>query len=97
MKKIDYEKWKEDYNKKEFIDLRKYFDDKDTEILKKLGIELKDKLYTVYEFDLLDSKLLSFYQDEEIENDKLSETGVNLEEYEELLNKFDKVQEDYKL
>ena len=51
------EKWNERYKKEERIDLKNYLDKEDFEILKKLNIDVKEKIYTEYEFDLLKLEL----------------------------------------
>lgn len=104
MKDFNYEEWQNKYHNNEFIDLKKYLDAKDIELLKKLDIDIKDKLYSNYEFDLLEGKLLRYYRNEKEmskEDLKLSKsldnTGVSRENYNVLLKKFNKISEDYKI
>ena len=87
----------EQYCNKEIVDLKQYFSKEDFEILKKLGIEVKDKIYTEREFEVLDGEyILYYYEDEMDEEEKadskpLENTGVTREEYNKLLEKFHKI------
>lgn len=93
----EYKKWYEEYSTVEKIDLRKYFTAQDFEILKKLKIEVKVKIYTEREFEELGSEYILFYYDdsmtneEKIETKSLKNTGVSREEYNTLLEKFHKI------
>lgn len=104
MKDFNFEEWQNKYRNNEFIDLKKYLDSKDIELLKKLDIDIKDKLYSNYEFDLLEGKLLRYYKNEkEMSNEdlklskSLDDTGVSREDYNALLKKFNKISDDYKI
>lgn len=102
---IDYEelhrKWKEKYFHKELVDLKKYFTDKDFEIISKLGIEIKDKIYTEYEFELLDGEVIDYYKSDDMDEEELKmgknleETGVSIEEYNQLLDKIHNINIEY--
>lgn len=104
MKDFDFEEWQNKYHNKEFIDFKKYLDSKDIELLKKLDINIKDKLYSNYEFDILEGKLLRYYKNEkemskeDLELSKsLDNTGVSREDYNVLLEKFNKISDDYNI
>ncbi len=104
LKEFNYEEWDKKYHTEEFIDLNKYFNKKDKQILDKLGIKVQDKIYTNYEFDVLEEKYLLYYRDEKEMDDedlKLSKslegTGVSREEYNKLLEKINKILTDYNL
>ena len=43
---MSIEEWSYDYHNKEFIDIRKELTTDELEIIKKLGIEILDKVYT---------------------------------------------------
>lgn len=98
---MDFEKWKNHFFSEQIVDLKKYFDDKDFEILNKLKIEVKDKIYTESEFEQLYSKYLQYYlsnnaEDDELLNIKpLESTGVSREDYNKLLSKMEKINQDY--
>lgn len=93
----EYKKWYEEYSTVEKVDLKKYFTSQDFEILKKLGIEVKDKIYTEREFEELDSEYILFYYDDNMAEEEKSETkslentGVTREEYNKILDKFHKI------
>lgn len=98
---VDLETWRERYSTKEFIDLKKYLNSFDIELLKKLGIEVQDKLYTEREFDVLDDRLFLYYVSEETTEDELElilpleGTGVSRKEYNRLVDIFTKIESDY--
>lgn len=93
----EYKKWYEEYSTIEKVNLKKYFTSQDLEILKKLGIEVKDKIYTEREFEELDSEYILFYyednmtEQEKSETKSLENTGVTRKEYNNLLDKFHKI------
>lgn len=99
--------WEKKYHEKRFIDLKKYVNDANLDLLKKLGIEIEDKIYTEYEFDILDENLFEYYIDddilktaskEELELTKpLEGTGVSREEYNRLVDLFSKIATDYNI
>lgn len=97
-----YKEWQKKYHTEEFIDLSKYFDEKDKQLLKKLGIDIMDKIYTNYEFDVLDENYIEYYEDETMDEEELKmckklPEDVTRDEYNILLKKFEKIQEDFKL
>ena len=84
-----------DYQQKRKIDIYKYLDDEKRDILKRLEIDIEDRLYTEYEYDILDEKVLEYYtdpNDEELKPIKLlSKKGVSREEYNKILEIFEKI------
>ena len=97
----EYKEWDEKYHNLEVIDVKKQLSSKDIKILKKLGIKVKNKIYTEYEFECLTMELLAYYDDPEMdlsEEEKefqksLDGTNVSREEYNEVLNKVQKINE----
>lgn len=97
----EYKEWDEKYHNLEVIDVKKHLSLSDRRILKKLGIKVKNKIYTEYEFECLTMDLLAFYDDPEMdlsEEEKefqksLDGTNVSREEYNEVLNKVQKINE----
>lgn len=97
----EYKEWDEKYHNLEVIDVKKHLSSKDIKILKKLGIKVKNKIYTEYEFECLTMDLLAYYDDPEMdlsEEEKefqksLDGTNVSREEYNEVLNKVQKINE----
>lgn len=100
-----YEKWKEKYYNKRFIEIEKYLTEKDFEIFNKLAIKVERKLYTEHEFELLNMNLLAYYDDPEeylSEEEKqfqksLEGTNVSKVEYNRLLEKINKMNNIYNL
>ena len=66
-------------------------------VIKKLGIEILDKVYTKREFEVLDGEyILYYYEDDMTDEEKadtksLEGTGASREEYNTLLKKFEKI------
>lgn len=97
----EYKEWDEKYHNLDVIDVKKHLSSKDIKILKKLGIKVKNKIYTEYEFECLTMDLLAYYDDPEMvlsEEEKefqksLDGTNVSREEYNEVLNKVQKINE----
>lgn len=77
----NYEDWKEEYLRKEKVELKKYLNEVDFELIKESGIEVLDKIYTENEFEVLYNSIL-----------KLSQTS---NKYTVLLEKLDKISEEY--
>ena len=101
MENSDYEKWNDKYHNVKFIDLFMYFTPEEKELLKRFDIVLEDKLYTEYEFDVIDEKLILYYKnEEEMEEDELKEckelpSGVDRAQFMELLAIMDRVRDKY--
>ena len=97
----EYKKWYEKYSTEELDELKKYFNEEDFEILKKLGISVKNKVYTEREFEELDGDYILYYYEDGMEEGmseeekasikSLENTGVSREEYNRLLDKFHKI------
>ena len=89
----EYKKWYEKYSTEELVDLKKYFNEEDFEILRKLGISIRDKIYTEREFEELDGNYILYYNEDGMEEGikSLENTGVSREEYNRLLDKFHKI------
>lgn len=63
---IEFEKWKNKYYGEKIVDFSNFFKKSDIEILEKLEIKVDlTKIYTEYEYDLLDMELISYYEDAE--------------------------------
>ena len=95
------EGWREMYKNKEIVDLKKYFTNEEFDLFRKLGIEIKDKIYTEYEIELINNSLYDYYYSEDMSEDEksqvksLEETGVTREQYNNLLNKIEQINEEY--
>ncbi|MCI8345537.1 MAG: hypothetical protein HFJ42_06260 [Clostridia bacterium] len=98
---MDYDEWMIAYHKNPIINFKNDLSSKELDIFEKLGIKIEDKDYTEYEFDDIDEKLLEYYTDENMDKEELAEaktlegTGVSREEYNYILEKFDKIREKY--
>ena len=76
-----------------------YFSPEEKELLKKFEIVLEDKLYTQFEFDVINEKLVLFYKDED-EDDMAEEIkelpdGVDRAQFNQLLSILDRVRNKY--
>ena len=94
------EEWKERYYKFNYINVQKYFNDMDINILKKLNVDLKDKKYTEYEFDILQQKVFKYYKDEEMTKEEMKfipnlPIDITDYEYKNILSIINKIYEDY--
>ena len=95
------EGWREMYINKEIVNLKKYFTNEEFDLFRKLGIEIKDKIYTEYEIELINNSLYDYYYSEDMSEDEknqvksLEETGVTREQYNNLLNKIEQINEEY--
>lgn len=96
-----YKDWDKKYHNLEIIDINKYLTLNDKKILEKLGIRVKDKIYTEYEYECLRMNFLTYYDDpeddlseEELKYQKsLDGTGVIREEYNTVLKKLEIINE----
>ena len=95
--------WHEKYCNIEIVNISKYLNDKDIEVLKKLHIYIeKEKIYTNREFDVIYGELVLYYRNKkemgeiELEMSKtLRETKVTRKEFSEVLEKFEKIRVEY--
>lgn len=80
------------------IDIMRYLSKNLKECLDKLEIEIEDRLYTEYDYDLIDEKILDYYTDGTFKPIKsLCERGVSEEEYKSILEALSKIVQDYNL
>ena len=95
--------WEDRYYHKKIINLKENLSDKELEILKKLDIEIEDKVYTQYEYDIMMQKLDFYYDEIEDEgNDEAKEYKKSLEDkdvsiwdYRRLIITFDELSSKY--
>ena len=98
---FDFDSWYDKYSTDEIVDIKKFLGMDDINLLKKLNIKIKNKIYTEQEVEILNMDLLSYYiaDDMEIEELKMSKNlpkDVSREEYNKLLEKINKITENYK-
>ena len=94
-----HQEWREKYYNLEIININKYLTQADKQLLEKLGIKIKDKIYTEFECECLYMDFLRYYDDPEndLSEDErkyqksLDGTGVTREEYNEVLKKIEKI------
>ena len=89
--------WRQHYHTKKIVDFSKYLDRQDIEILRKFGIEIRDEIYTEYEFDLVDEVIYLYYRESNEKNEKynIEDIGMTQEEYDRILEKFIQISKDY--
>ena len=98
---FDFDSWYDKYSTEEIVDIKKHLNGDDITLLKKFNIKIKNKIYTEQEVEILNMDLLSYYiaDDMEIEEINMSKDlpkDVSREEYNNLLEKVNKISEDYK-
>ncbi len=93
---MDIESWDYKYHNNPIIDIRKELTNNQLEIIKKLGIEVKDKIYTEYDYECLKLKLLEYMEseeDEEYPTKSLNSTNVRREEFNNLIKRIGEIDE----
>lgn len=93
---IDYEKWQEKYYNSRTIYIYDFFNKNDFKVLEKLNITVEDKKYTESEYDVIKFFLNLYYSKKYDEEEKaymksLSEKDVSQEDYNRLLEIFEKI------
>lgn len=77
-----FEEWKRKYYERPIVDYSKCFSINDIQLLEKLEISINlEKIYTEYEHDVFEMKLIEYYEDaEDIYGNKLSPIK-NIDDY----------------
>ncbi len=94
---FDFDAWYEKYSTVEMVDLKELLTKTEIELIKKLKIEVKNKIYTEQEFEFLNMDLLDYYRNEkEMDEEELKESkdlpeGVSREDYNNLLDKINEI------
>lgn len=100
-KNKNFKEWHNEYKNKSQIFILKYFSQKEIQILQKFGIIIKNKLYTEKEFDQINEYLFDYYKtnskDQIIQSEFLKKKKISESDYENILNIFNKIAEDYDL
>ena len=95
----EYNNWDKKYHTLEYIDLYSIFNEEEKVTLGKLGIEIKNKKYTEYEYELIQTEL-NYYMDIDEEDPEvvkslestrknIEDKGVTQEEFDNIINKID--------
>lgn len=100
MDTFDFDSWYEKYSTVEIVDLKKHLTKEDFDLIEKLNIKIKDKIYTEQEFEILDMDLIAYYIDEDMNEEELKEAKplpkeVSRAEYNALLEKLSKISDEY--
>jgi len=82
-----------EYSTNEFLDIYHFFTKEQLEIIKKLGLEIENKQYSVSDYDALRIEILKYYN----EPNELNKTDVTKEECELILDIFQKLSDYYNL
>lgn len=100
---FNYEKWKDKYYNKKVVNIKECLDENDIDILKKLKVEVEDKIYTEHEWEILYLAVLEYYDSTELSDEEkkmqktLEGTGINREQYNYLLEKINNINTRYNL
>ena len=98
---MNYEEWHKEYMEKKIINLKNELNEKDIEVLSKLDIEVQDKIYTQYDFEIFMINVGAYDRDDtmselDLEYAKdLNSTGVSRKEYKKMQDKVDKIYDKY--
>lgn len=87
------DKFLKEYSTNEFLDIYNFFTKEQLEIIKRLGLEIEQKKYSVFDYDALRIEFYKFCN-ESVELDK---TDVTDEECKSVLNVFKEISEYYNL
>ena len=95
---FDFDSWYDKYSTKEIVDIKKYLNRDDITLLRKLNIKI---IYTEQEVEILNMDLLSYYIADDMDEEELKQSillpkDVTRGEYNKLLEKVNKISEDYK-
>ena len=98
-----HQEWREKYYNLEIININEYLTQTHKQLLEKLGIKIKDKIYTEFECECLYIDFLKYYDDPEndLSEDErkyqksLDGTGVTREEYNKVLKKIEKINNNF--
>lgn len=98
---MNYEEWHKEYMEKKIVNLKNELNEKDIEILSKLNIEVQDKIYTQYDFEIFMINVGAYDRDDtmselDLEYTKdLNSTSVSRMEYKKIQDKVDKIFDKY--
>ena len=90
---MNFYEWQKNYHEKEIIKLKEELTKKEIKILERLGIEIKDKTYTEYEYEILKLELIKYYKNYDMDKEELKKVKplinkITRSMYNELLEKF---------
>jgi hypothetical protein len=95
---LTFEEWKSKHYNEKIVDLKEYLSAYDIRLIKKLKIEIKNKIYTEYEFEILQMELLSYYDDENMSIEERfvqkQLKGITRKNYNRIVKIFEKIADD---
>lgn len=100
---FNYEKWKDKYYNKKVVNIKECLNENNIDTLKKLKVEVEDKIYTENEWEILYLAVLEYYDSTELSDEEkkmqktLEGTGINREQYNYLLEKINNINTRYNL
>ena len=71
---FDFDSWYDKYSTEEIVDIKKFLNRDDINLLKKLNIKIKNKVYTEQEVEILNMDLLSYYIADDMEKEELKQS-----------------------
>ena len=98
---FDFDSWYDKYSTEEIVDIKKFLNRDDINLLKRLNIRTKNKIYTEQEVEILSMKVLAYYiaddmDEEELKMSKDLPKNISRTEYNRLLEKINKIMKNYK-
>lgn len=98
---IGYENWHIVHRIQPMIDLMLYLNEEELKNMYKLGLDVQDKVYTEYEYDILKGEYLKYHIDDTMDEDEIAETtpleptGVSREDYNKIWERFEYIDKRY--
>ena len=99
---MGFKEWYEKYTTKKIINLYDELNEKDINILKKLGIKIeKNKVYTESEFEIIRMKVLRYYRSKDMTKEELKYakilkfTKVSKKDYYYIIDKLENLDQKY--
>ena len=88
----EFDRWRKRYETKELVNIKEEFTENELELLRKLGVELLDKIYTEREFELLDMDVIKYYYEDTMTDEEKEfcvplPENVSRDEYNKLVKK----------
>ena len=98
---FDFDSWYDKYSTEEIVDIKKFLNRDDINLLKRLNIRTKNKIYTEQEVEILSMKVLAYYIADDMEEEELKVSkdlpkNISRTEYNRLLEKINKIMKNYK-
>ena len=60
-----------EYYDKKIINIKKYLNEKNLQILEKLGIRVEDKIYTAFEYEIFAGEVSKYYKEDDYSKEDL--------------------------